>query len=164
MSEPYSAVLADALAAAAARHRRAAAAAKALDDATMAVALAQPHRQGSSDRRLENALGRLKLPDNLFRAGRRYASVSLDFKRAIDAFERRRKSGGRPQTKSEVSRDLRARARYEAAVDALLAADPDCHALIERVCVDEREPHPGEDELLVKGLNALAKHLRPQPP
>ena len=52
----------------------------------MAVALAQPHRQGNQDPRLESALGRLcaahRLGDHCYRAGVEYRNIVLESLRA----------------------------------------------------------------------------------
>jgi hypothetical protein len=161
--------LAAALARVAAKHRQAAAEVKARDD-TMSDALAQPHRRGDSDPRLEDPLWgvcqRLRLSGRLFRAGRQYARISRANKLAIDAYgSYRAQPHARPQSPWEIESDRRDRAKYDAAVDALRAVDPNCHRVIERACHDGSAPFNGEEDgLLRRGLDALANHFWPHDP
>lgn len=140
----------------------------------MSVAIAQPHRRGSQDPRLESALGRFcikprsiyenGLGDHCYSAGVRYREIKIEARQA------RGIPGGQgwgPAAEGQGQDDQAIIARKEVAElnesksdDAIrfhrrLYSQHGIDAMV-RLCVDERDPPPEEDGLLIRLLSRLA--------
>ena len=127
----------------------------------MAVALAQLHRRGSRDPKagepLWEACRRLRLRDELYRAGVSYGVVSRSAKIAfgmrVDGVAEGR---GSVEDEQQIARHRLARQRYDEAVRALKRVSPYCHQVMEEYCFDERHVALWGDWHLTRGLEALA--------
>ncbi len=129
----------------------------------MAVALAQPHRQGSRDPKagepLWAACRRLRLRDELYRAGVGYGVVSRSAKIALGVrVDGVAEGSGSVDDERQIARDRLARQRYNEAVRVLRRVSPYCHQVMEDYCFDERHVALRGDWHLARGLEALANH------
>jgi hypothetical protein len=158
--------------------------------ATMAVALAQPHRgnvydtsgkliASADDKRLGTALGRFcayhrpkPLADWLYDAGDEYGRIIYEFRKAVGAPTINQSTdplavapldaNGQPVTES--ARSELAQRRWCAARDVLDVVDRQAAIKLEYVCHDDRDPPAEWSGVLVRGLLALAKLLKLAPP
>ena len=127
----------------------------------MSVALAQPHRRGSRDPKAAEPLWevcrRLRLRDELYRAGMSYGVVSRSAKIAfgmrVDGVA---EGHGSVSDEQQIARDRLARQRYDEAVRVLKRVSPYCHQVLEEYCFEERHVALWGDAHLAKGLDALA--------
>ena len=128
-----------------------------------AVVLAQPHRRGSDDRRCASALWaacrRLRLRDELYDAGERYAEMSMAYKASIGLGVGNVGNGwgiGLSE-EAEAAQAALAKSRYLDAIKVLHRAHPRAFGAVEALCYDQRDCF--DDAALKKGLMALALHL-----
>jgi hypothetical protein len=132
---------------------------------TMAVALAQPHRQGSTDPRLSEPLGRFcaahRLKNECWRAGNQHAEVLRQAKAARgfkvpDLIGAGGNSDLTPQ-QIEAMREA-AVIRERDAIAVLVTVMPRAPRAVERFVYDQLEPSIYDHDLLKHCLWKLAVH------
>ena len=146
------------------------------------IAEGQPHRRAvfddrghivasSDSKRLGTAVGRFcvrhkprPLAQWLEDAGKEYERIVYEFRKAISAptVEQSNDGLGAGLLSESAIAEL-AQMRWNAARDALAAADRQAAVMIEFVCVDDRDPPPEWSPVVLKGLKALADHLKLTP-
>lgn len=129
------------------------------------VALAQPHRRGNEDVKagspLWEACCRLKLNDGLYEAGEKYGDISRAYKASLGIGVGNVGNGlGVLDEEAEEARMKLAKDRYWKAINVLRRAHSMSQGVVERVCYNERPLSFHEDKPFIKGLEALADHLR----
>jgi len=130
----------------------------------MAVALAQPHRTGSDDRRLGTPLGRfcrrLRLRDELYDAGEQYCEIVRQAK-AAKGFNVPGLAPGESDlgalTEEQIAAMREAAVlRLKKADEVLLAIMPRLPRAMERFAYDQLEPSLYDEDLIRHGLMKLA--------
>jgi hypothetical protein len=128
----------------------------------MAVALAQPHRRGNSDQKagepLCEACRRLRLRDELYRAGCDYGVVSRNAKIAMGMRDGVAEGRGSVDDALQVARDRVAVQRYRDAIRVLRGVSRYAYGVLEIYCFEERHVALWGDAYLAQGLDALANH------
>lgn len=146
--------------------------------ATLAVAMAQPHRRDAADPRsdrLGTALGRFcarpvhqgrPLADHLYLAGSLFCEVTRAYKMAIDIMvpDRGIGNGDNFDEDQAAARAALAVDRRKACEDVLTGIMP-LRAIraMDNLTYEDREPAPRDESLLVHCLVALAKHFEVEP-
>jgi hypothetical protein len=130
----------------------------------LSVALAQPHRQGSDDPRLESPLGRFcasrGLHGDLYRAGCRYREIVLEARQAM-GMTNSGWSGGRDSYGEEMDDEKAAerardtRAKENESNDVLKRIALCLPSLMKNLCVLEIEHSINDYNHLLDGLVAL---------
>lgn len=143
---------------------------KAIEEAEMAVVLAQPHRLGSRSQKAENALGRFceanKLRQELYDAGTRYGSLKRRWQalKGCPMPDRLGGSGVDPEDGVVIALGLTI-ARCESAVMACRSIDPRAYGVaalgyVEWLCCDGKDfPQNGDWRDATCGILALAVEL-----
>ena len=133
----------------------------------MSVALSQPHRRGSTDKRAGEPLYDFfiaqRLRDELYTAGVEYETV-VHQHRVLMGLGMGNSSS--PEGRGEPLSDAQLRANCEAArmkrdeADyALVRVAPNAKSAMIRLCVDKVTPSPYDESVLRRGLWALAVHF-----
>lgn len=132
----------------------------------MAVALAQPHRQGSDSKRVGEALyvfcKRLRLRHECYRAGHEYGLQVRTEKTTRKFFVEGRQP---PPTDTPMLTEAEETSKREGAIAALAASNtvlravhPNCPRLMLALCFADQTPGPYDDGKLIHGMLNLSRH------
>ena len=130
----------------------------------LSVALAQPHRRGNDDPRMESPLGRFcaqeGLHSDLYRAGCRYREIVLEARQAMGLQNAGWNPGSSGYTEGMNDKQAARRAketneRQEEYDRALKRVALNLPSLMRNLCVLEIEHNQQDRQLLIDGLVAL---------